>query len=139
MAPDTRFYRYLALISHVALLSWVILWHFLLAPDAGYSVIFILLIYVVPLVLPLKGVIQGKPYTHAWANFIIMFYLIHGFTIAYASEAERWYAIIEITLSTTMFVGCSIFARKRGRELGQGLKKMKVEMQEERQRFQRSK
>lgn len=139
MAPDTRIYRYLALGSHLALLGWVIAWHFLLAPEAGYSAFFIFIMYVLPLLLPLKGVIQGKPYTHAWANFIIMFYLIHGCTIAYASEAERGYAIIEIILSTSMFVGCSIFARKRGRELGQGLKKMKVEMKEQRERFQRSK
>ena len=45
--------------------------------------------------------------------------------MAYAVPDERWYAVVEIILCTGMFVGCSAFARKRGRELGLGLKKLK--------------
>ncbi len=139
MANDTRFYRYLALSSHLALLIWVCLWHFILSPDTGYSALFVFLMYVVPLLLPLKGVIQGKPYTHAWANFVVLYYLLHGCTIAYAVPAERVYAAIEILLCCGMFTGCSVFARKRGQELGHGLKKLKVVMEEERQRFEGNK
>ena len=56
--------------------------------------------------------------------------------MAYAVPDERWYAVVEIILCTGMFVGCSAFARKRGHELGLGLKKLKEEMQEEKARFE---
>jgi len=136
MGSDTKTVRYLALGCHILLLAWIVLWQFFLSKTTAYSPLFITLIYVVPLVLPLKGVIQGKPYTHAWANFVVLFYLIHGCTVAYAIPAERFYAIIEIILCTGMFVGCSAFARKRGRELGLGLRKLKDEMQDEKAYFE---
>lgn len=137
MSSSTRFYRFLALGSHLALLAWVCVWHFLLTSQADYSALFILLIYVLPLLLPLPGIIKARPYTHAWANFVILLYIIHGITVAYAVSDERWYAVIELLLASMMFCGCSVFARKRGRELGTGLKKLKTVMQEERDRFER--
>ncbi len=135
MIFSTSFYRYLALISYSGLLLLVASWHFLLVDNSPYSGLFVFLIYILPLLLPFKGIVQGKPYTHAWANFIVMFYLLHGFTVSYAEPELRLYGIIEILLSTMMFIGCSFFARKRGRELSLGLKKLKDEMQEERERF----
>ncbi|MCW8108124.1 DUF2069 domain-containing protein [Alteromonas ponticola] len=135
MNLSTSFYRYLALISYGGLLLLVASWHFIIVEETPYSALFIFLFYILPLLLPFKGLIQGKPYTHAWANFIVMFYLLHGFTISYAEPTLRIYGIIEILLSSCMFIGCSFFARKRGRELNLGIKKLKVEMQEERERF----
>ncbi|WP_100657252.1 DUF2069 domain-containing protein [Alteromonas flava] len=137
MNLTTRFYRFLALTCHLALLAWVVLWHFGLRTEQAFSTVFILLIYVLPLVLPLYGVIKGKPYTHAWANFIVMFYLIHGLTIMYAEPQEWLYALIELIFATGMFIGCAVYARKRGRELGEGLQKLSVVMQQERDKFER--
>lgn len=136
MSGDTRFYRYLAMFSHLALLVWVTVWHLFLSQTQQYSVSFIFLIYMVPLLLPLRGIIKGKPYTHAWANFIVLLYLIHSLTVLYAVEEERIFAAIELVLATAMFTGCAVFARKRGRELGIGLKKLKDVMQEERDAFE---
>ncbi|TDF41611.1 DUF2069 domain-containing protein [Alteromonadaceae bacterium M269] len=124
MSPKTLFFRRLALTSYVLLLAWVSLWHLWLTEDTLNSAWFLTLLWVIPLLLPLKGLIQGKPYTHAWANFIIMFYLLHGFTAIYTSS-EWFYALIELVIASSMFVGCSFFARLRGRELGLGLKKLK--------------
>lgn len=137
MFNKTKFYRILALSCHIGLLAWVSIWHFLLRPESNYSVVFVVLMYIVPLLLPLHGVIKGKPYTHAWANFIVLFYVIHGLTIIYAEPNEWVYACIELLLATGMFVGCAVYARKRGRELGHGLQKLSAVMDEERQRFER--
>lgn len=127
MSPKTRFFRQLALISYLSLLLWVLLWHFLLGADEGYSVLFITLMWVVPLLFPLPGILRARPYTHAWANFVLMFYLLHGLTAVYALEGERLYAAIEILLASLAFIGCSFYARLRGRELGLGLKKKQTE------------
>lgn len=127
MSPKTRFFRQLALIFYLSLLLWVLLWHFLLGADEGYSVLFITLMWVVPLLFPLPGILRARPYTHAWANFVLMFYLLHGLTAVYALENERLYAAIEILLASLAFAGCSFFARFRGRELGLGLKKKQAD------------
>lgn len=140
MQSNTRFYRHLALWSCLSLLVWVPVWHVFLAQPVGRSEQFEWLlgaVWTLPLLLPLKGIVQGHPYTHAWANFIVMFYLIHGLTSLYAVDSERWYAIVELILAVAMFVGCSFFARLRGKELGLGLKKLKQEMAEEKQLFER--
>ncbi|WP_102796894.1 DUF2069 domain-containing protein [Bowmanella denitrificans] len=125
MNPKTRFFRILALSSYISLLLFSILWHFVLTTEGQYSLLFLFLMWVLPLLLPLRGILQGKPYTHAWANFILMFYLLHGLTGIYALQQEYWYAAIEVLLASLAFIGCSFFARLRGRELGLGLKKLK--------------
>ncbi len=124
MSPKTLFFRRLALSSHLLLLAWVTFWHLWLTQDSLNSAWFLTLLWIVPLLLPMRGIIKGTPYTHAWANFIIMFYLMHGLTAIYTSE-EWFYALIELVLASTMFAGCSFYARLRGRELGLGLKKLK--------------
>lgn len=136
MMPKTRQYRYLALISYLLLLSWITVWQFLLVDERIYSTLFVTIIYILPLILPLRGLIAGRPYTHAWANFIVLFYVIHGFTVAYAVPAERIHAIIELVLCSSMFTGCCVYARLRGRELGLGLQKLKDVMEEERATFE---
>lgn len=125
MASKTKQLRIVALASYMGLLTWVVLWHFVLTTTHEYSVTFTLLVYVLPLLLPFKGIVQAKPYTHAWANFIILFYIIHGITVLYAVPLERSFALVELILASCMFTGCSLFARFRGKELGLGLKKQK--------------
>ncbi|MBD3584384.1 DUF2069 domain-containing protein [Salinimonas sp. HHU 13199] len=137
MHATTRLYRNIALVSYLLLLVWVILWHTALTDTQPYSALFIFLLYVVPLLLPMHGIFKGKPYTHAWANFITLFYIIHGITVAYAVPSERWFACVEIALSSVMFIGCSMFARFRGRELGLSLPKLKQEMKKEKSRFEK--
>ena len=135
MSATTKRFRYLALFSHLGLLVWITVWQLFLSADQQYSLVFIFLLYVLPLLLPLPGIIRGKPYTHAWANFIVLYYLLHGLTVLYAVASERWLAAIEVVLVVGMFIGCSVFARLRGRELGLGLKKLKEEMKDESERF----
>ncbi|NVK57392.1 MAG: DUF2069 domain-containing protein [Alteromonadaceae bacterium] len=135
MADKTRQFRYLALVSHIGLLLWITAWQLLFTTGEQYSLVFVFLMYVLPLLLPLHGVIKARPYTHAWANFIALYYLLHGLTVFYAEPDARWFAGIEVVLVIGMFTGCSVFARLRGRELGLGLKKLKDEMKEECEHF----
>ena len=136
MASTTKNMRYVALFSHLLLLIWVAVWQLVITKEHTYSVTFIALFYLVPLLLPLPGILRGKPYTHAWANFFILIYLAHGLTVAYAVPAERWYAVIELALASAMFTGCCFFARLRGKECGLGLGKLKDAMEQEKQHFE---
>ncbi|RPJ67680.1 DUF2069 domain-containing protein [Alteromonas sediminis] len=136
MANKTKFYRYVALLSHLALLLWVANWQLLVTKEHAYSVPFVVLIYLMPLLLPLHGILRGKAYTHAWANFFILFYFLHSITVLYAVPAERVYAAVELVLAVAMFTGCCVFARLRGRECGLGIGKLKDEMEREKQHFE---
>lgn len=136
MTFNTQFYKRLALSSYFLLIGWLLIWHFLLTIDKNTSSTFTLLFWILPILLPIKGLLQGKPYTYAWTNFIVMYYLLHGLTAVYAVAGERLYAGIEILLCCGLFTGCSFYARLRGRELGTGIRKLKEELQEEKEIFE---
>jgi uncharacterized membrane protein len=136
MTFNTKFFRILTLTSYLLLIVWLVVWHFILTIDKPTSTLFTLLFWIVPILLPIKGLIEGKPYTHAWTNFIVMYYLLHGLTAVYAVEGERLYALVEIILCCALFTGCSYYARMRGRELGLGIRKLKEELLEEKQAFE---
>lgn len=136
MSSKTKNFRVLTLICYFGLLAWLPIWLLFLSSENLLSTGFILLIYITPLLLPFRGIIEGKPYTHAWTNFVVMFYLMHGLTSIYAVSEEWFYALVELVLATGLFVGCSFYARLRGRELGLGLPKLKEEMAEEKAHFE---
>jgi uncharacterized membrane protein len=136
MTFNSTFFRRLTLTSYLLLIIWLVVWHFVLTIDKTTSTLFTLLFWVLPILLPAKGLIEGKPYTYAWTNFIVMYYLLHGLTAVYAVEGERLYALVEIILCTLLFTGCSYYARVRGRELGLGIRKLKEELLEEKQAFE---
>lgn len=136
MSPLVKKMRWLALSSHIALISWIAIWYFLLSNTHNYSATFIILVYIVPLLLPLRGIVQGKPYTHAWTSFVVLLYFLHAITVLYAEPTQIVYASIELLLAVSMFTGCAVFARLRGQELGIGLKKLSEVMAEEKKRFE---
>jgi len=87
-----------------------------------YSSVFTAL-WIIPLLLPLKGVLTGAPYTYAWGSFIICLYMLHGLTLLYVTDEHLLFALIEVLLLGTLLIGFPFYARIRGRELGLGLKK----------------
>ena len=120
---NTLLFQRLAQCGYIGLLIWVVLWHFVLETSSPYSNLFITLFWVIPLLLPFKGLMQGKPYTYAWANFVVLLYFMHGLTAIY-TDPQWYYAFVELVFATAMFVGCCYYARLRGRELGLKLKKL---------------
>lgn len=119
--------RWLALIGYLGLFVLVPLWHIWLAPSSLHSVEFQLLLYWLPLFFPLLGIIRGKPYTHAWANFILMWYFLHSLTVLYTAPEVWVLALLELILTTMAFIGCTYFARLQGRALGLTIPKLKSE------------
>ncbi|WP_159651509.1 DUF2069 domain-containing protein [Vibrio atypicus] len=136
MQPQTKLFRLMALFGNLALLSWIALWQLSLSPHPHISSTTLAIAWAVPLLLPLPGILAGKPYTHAWANFVLMLYFLHGFTILYIDGGERWLAIVEIALTTIAFFGNILYARARGKELGMKLKRLSKVEKEEKARFE---
>ena len=120
---STRFARLLTLVGFFGLLGWVLLWHLWLSPHPDLNPWLLPVIWTVPLLFPLKGIVQGNPYTHAWGNFVLMPYFLHALTLITTDEGERWLAVVELVLTTLAFVGTIYYARLRGRELALSIRK----------------
>ncbi|MDR9828808.1 DUF2069 domain-containing protein [Vibrio sp. FNV 38] len=124
MSDKTRLYRISALVANLGLLLWVIIWQVTLSPHAHINPYALATLWSIPLLLPLPGILAGKPYTHAWANFVLMLYFLHSLTIIYIDEGERWLGSIELLLTCIAFVCNVLFTRLRGQELGLKLKRL---------------
>ncbi|CAB0150203.1 hypothetical protein PSI9734_00767 [Pseudidiomarina piscicola] len=126
MSTAIQRYRWLALVSYFALFICVVVWQFATA-HSEQSLLFRGLFWVLPLLFPMYGIVKGKPYTHAWANFVLMWYFLHSLTMLYIAPEQRYWAAAELLFATLAFAGCTLYARHQGRALGLGLKKLKDE------------
>lgn len=108
----TRLASRTTLGAYVGLVLVLIGWYGITSPSP-----LALTALLLPLVFPLRGLIQGKPYTYAWTSFLILIYFIHGIVEAWANPATRIWALLEIAFSMGTYTGAVLYARWRGREL----------------------
>jgi len=96
--------------SLIALILLCLAWETVLAPLRPSGSLLIL--KVVPLLLPLFGILHGKRYTYQWASMFILFYFMEGAVRAWADvRLSARLALIEVALSTVFF-GCTIYYAK---------------------------
>ena len=126
MSAQTRRFLFLGRLGFFGLFLLQPLWILYLAPpELGNRWLLLTLLWL-PLWFPLYGIIKGHAYTLAWANFIVMIYFLHSLTHLWVSEGTRQIlALIELLLASLMFIGCTYYARNRGRELGLKIPKLK--------------
>lgn len=115
----------IALVGYFSLLCYMPLWLIVISPSKGLSVSTTLLLFTLPLLFPLKGLLQGNPFTYAWANFIVLIYFLHSLTTLWVLPDDRLWAFIELVFATMMFLGCTYYAKYRGQELGLSIRKPK--------------
>lgn len=106
-----RFWRILALSGYFGLIALLLAWKAWLAPSPYFPVALMLIVLVVPLLFPLRGLLHGRTYTHAWSCFLVLFYFTHGVVEAVSNPPERTLAIAEIILSLMMFFGAVFYVR----------------------------
>lgn len=108
--------RLSASISLILLIFLGIAWEGWLAPlNPSGS---LLTLKVLPLLLPLFGILKGKRYTYQWASMLILFYFTEGIVRAWADEGfSAKLAMMEIVLSFVFFVS-TIFYAKLTRKAG---------------------
>ncbi|WP_264878205.1 DUF2069 domain-containing protein [Vibrio agarivorans] len=135
MSEKTARFRLGALASNLGLLALIVLWQLTLSPHPHLNAYTLAIAWSIPLLFPLPGILAGKPYTHAWANFVLMLYFLHSLTIIYIDEGERWLGVTELVLTSLAFVCNILFARMRGKELGLKLKKLSEVEKSERSRY----
>lgn len=126
MAPRTALYLVLGRLGFFGLWLLQPLWILWWAPPVLGDRYVLLALMWLPLWLPLWGIIKGHAYTIAWANFIVIIYFIHSLTNLWVADGTKFVLVcLELILASLMFVGCTYYARDRGKELGLKIPKLK--------------
>jgi len=105
--------RLSTLTGYFGLLIFIPLWHLLIVPLPAKFMSITLLVQIGPLMFPLKGLLHGKVYTHAWAMYLALFYFVIGIWYA-GDESTRIFGIIFSLLSVLFFMGSMLFTRFQG-------------------------
>jgi uncharacterized membrane protein len=106
-----KFFHAGAIASLVVLIGWLVAWEVLVAPlHPGGS---LLALKVLPLFIPLRGVLKRELYTLQWSSMVILLYFTEGVVRAWAdqTDASRIMAGGEIVLSVLYFVCAILFLR----------------------------
>jgi len=124
----TIHYQRIAQCGYFGLLILVPLWHLYLSPPAlGISPWLVTSVWLIPLLFPLKGILQGNPYTYAWSGFIALIYVMHACVVVMGETGERGLATLELILASLFLFGNIYFAKYQGQALGLSIRKKKTE------------
>ena len=117
--PHVALTRRLAVGSLLGLIVLGLLWELWLAPvRPGGS---LLAIKVLPLCLPLAGLLKNRMYTYRWVSLLVWLYLTEGVVRAYSDRAPSSYlAMVEVALCLVLFAACALHVRLRLRNAAHG-------------------
>lgn len=115
MKINPNLYYSIALAGFFGLFALLMLWHTLLAPSSKFPVALVLIVTITPLLLPMRGLLDRKLKSCAWAAYISLIYFIHGSAETYINAGERLYAALEVVLSLMLFFGTSLYVRFAGK------------------------
>jgi uncharacterized membrane protein len=104
--------RRLALASLLGLIVLGLAWEMWLAPiRPGGS---LLALKVLPLCIPLAGVLKNRMYTYRWLSLLVWLYFTEGVVRAWSDRAPGNYlGLIEVLLCLTLFAACALHVRVR--------------------------
>lgn len=102
--------RWLTLSGYFGLIIGIYAWHMLIDQTENHLLSFILIFQLGPLMFPLRGLLHGKPYTHAWSMYLAILYFIVG--IWYASaEPSMMFGLYVTVASLMFFAGTVLYTR----------------------------
>ncbi len=104
--------RWTAATSLFGLIVLGVLWEMVLAPiRPGGS---LLALKVLPLILPLAGVMKNRMYTYRWLSLLVWLYFTEGVVRAWSDKAPGNYlAMAEVCLCLVLFAACSLHVKVR--------------------------
>ena len=109
--PGTRFLYALTLTGYLGTLTLLTAWYSWIAPLTRFPKSLVLLVLVVPLLFPLRGLLHGRKYTFAWSCFLALLYFTHGVMEAYSDAITRPLGLLEVTLSSIWFLSAMTYVK----------------------------
>ncbi len=102
--------RAVAVGSVIALMLLGLAWELWLAPTGNRT----LALKVLPLLLPLRGLLRNRMYTYRWLSLMVWLYFTEGAVRATSDRgAGAWLATIEVALCLVLFAACAAHVRWR--------------------------
>jgi uncharacterized membrane protein len=107
--------RWLAVGCLLALIALGLSWELFLAPlRPGGSW---LALKVLPLCIPLAGLLKNRMYTYRWVSLLVWIYFTEGVVRAWSDKAPSNYlALLEVVLCLALFTACALHVRLRLRK-----------------------
>lgn len=102
--------RATALTGYFGTMAFLMAWIIWIAPPQLPKSI-ALTIALLPLLIPLRGMLHGRIYTHSWAGFLALPYFAFGIDAAIHRTEKPWLGLILVATSTLWFFGCVYFAK----------------------------
>ena len=112
-AASVALTRRLAVASVLALIALGFAWEMWLAPlRPGGSW---LALKVLPLAVPLAGLLKNRMYTYRWVSLMVWLYFTEGVVRAWsdAGATSRVLALLEVLLCLILFTACALHVRLR--------------------------
>jgi uncharacterized membrane protein len=111
-SPAVNTTRWLAAGSLLGLIVLGLLWELWLAPlRPGGSW---LALKVLPLCIPLAGILKNRMYTYRWLSLMVWLYFTEGVVRAYSDRApSSYYAMLQVLLCCALFAACAMHVRLR--------------------------
>lgn len=105
-------WKTLVLTGYFGTFALIVAWYGWLSPPVRLPVYLALLALGTPLLLPLRGLLHGRPYTYAWSLFLALGYLTHALIEVYSTPSDRGLALLEVALVLLWFVGAVGYVRQ---------------------------
>ena len=113
MNSSVRWTRAIAVASTLALIGLGLAWELWLAPTGSGT----LALKVLPLTLPLAGLLKNRMYTYRWVSLLVWLYFFEGVVRATSDRGPgRLLALLEVLLCLLLFAACSAHVRWRLRD-----------------------
>jgi len=111
-ARNINLTRWLAVATTIGLIVLGLGWELVWAPLGGST----LALKVLPLCIPLAGLLKNRMYTYRWLSLLVWIYFTEGVVRAYSDKAPGNYlALAEVALCCVLFVACVLHVRLRQR------------------------
>ncbi|HEY1102481.1 MAG TPA: DUF2069 domain-containing protein [Burkholderiaceae bacterium] len=110
--PAVALTRWLSVGSLIGLIVLGLAWEMVLAPvRPGGS---LLALKVLPLCIPLAGLLKNRMYTYRWVSLLVWVYFTEGVVRATSDRApSSYYAMLEVLLCLVLFAACALHVRVR--------------------------
>ncbi|RQP24676.1 DUF2069 domain-containing protein [Albitalea terrae] len=108
--PVVALTRALAVASLLGLIVLGLAWELWLAPTGRGTLAF----KVLPLAIPLAGILKNRMYTYRWVSLLVWLYFTEGVVRATSDRGTGvWLAMLEVVLCLVLFAACAAHVRWR--------------------------